>query len=264
MRGARVGLVFQDPMTSLTPHLRIGAQIAEVRMRHCGDSRAAAQRCALELLERVQVSDPRERLRQYPHELSGGMRQRVMIAIALAAAPQLLIADEPTTSLDVTVQAQILGLLAQLKRDSGMALVLITHDLGAVAGVADRVAVMRHGRIIETAAARQLFAQPQQPYTQALLGEARALAAPAPAAIAPGAVTLAARGLCVSYPVRSGGWGRSTQLAALTGVNLVLHAGEALGGGRGVGQRQVDPRPRAAEAGAAFSRAHRVDGPGPG
>ena len=229
VRGAQVGLVFQDPMTSLTPHLRIGAQIAEVRMRHCGDSRAAAQRHALELLERVQVSDPRQRLQQFPHELSGGMRQRVMIAIALAASPQLLIADEPTTALDVTVQAQILGLLAQLKRETGMALVLITHDLGAVAGLADRVAVMRAGRIIETATVRQLFAQPQAQYTQALLWQARALATPAPlAAAAPGAVTLQASELSVTYPVRSAGWARDVRLAALSAVSLKLHAGEAL------------------------------------
>ena len=231
VRGARVGLVFQDPMTSLTPHLRIGAQIAEVRMRHCGDSRVAAQRHALELLERVQVNDPRQRLRQFPHELSGGMRQRVMIAIALAAAPQLLIADEPTTALDVTVQAQILGLLAQLKRETGMALVLITHDLGAVAGVADRVAVMHRGQIIETAAARQLFAHPREPYTQALLAQARALAAAAPrAAVAvAGPAMLEVSALSVTYPVRRPGWGRRGRLAALTGVSLRLHAGEALG-----------------------------------
>jgi peptide/nickel transport system ATP-binding protein len=228
VRGARVGLVFQDPMTSLTPHLAIGTQIAEVRRRHCGDSREAAQRHALELLERVQVSDPRQRLQQFPHELSGGMRQRVMIAIALAAGPRLLIADEPTTSLDVTVQAQILSLLAQLKRDTGMALVLITHDLGAVAGVADRVAVMRHGQIIETAAARQLFAHPQHEYTRTLLAQARALATPAPPAADPGAVRLQASELSVTYPVRSTRGARGAQLAALSAVSLTLHAGEAL------------------------------------
>jgi peptide/nickel transport system ATP-binding protein len=150
LRGAAIGMVFQDPMTSLTPHLRIGEQIAEVLVRHRGLSWAGARARAQELLRRVQVTDPERRMGQYPHELSGGMRQRVMIAIALACEPQLLIADEPTTSLDVTIQAQILALLAQLKREQGMAMVLITHDLGAVAGVADRVAVMRAGRVIET------------------------------------------------------------------------------------------------------------------
>src|SRR2546423_1752316 len=134
VRGAGIGLVFQDPMTSLTPHLTVGGQIAEVIRRHRGVGRAEARAMALTLLERVQVSDPVRRMRQYPHELSGGLRQRVMIAIALSSQPQLLIADEPTTSLDVTVQAQILALLAELKRERAMAMVLITHDLGAVAG----------------------------------------------------------------------------------------------------------------------------------
>src|SRR5439155_735823 len=136
------GMVFQDPMTSLTPHLTVGGQIAEVIRRHRGVGRAAAHAAALTLLERVQVSDPERRMQQYPHELSGGLRQRVMIAIALSSEPQLLIADEPTTSLDVTVQAQILALLAELKRERAMGMVLITHDLGAVAGVADRVGWM--------------------------------------------------------------------------------------------------------------------------
>src|SRR6185312_11595124 len=149
IRGASVGLVFQDPMTSLTPHLRVGEQIAEPIVRHCGAGWRDARRKALALLERVHVPDAAHRMRQYPHELSGGLRQRVMIAIALACGPELLIADEPTTALDVTIQAQILALLAELKRESGMAMVLITHDFGAVAGVADRIAVMQAGRIVE-------------------------------------------------------------------------------------------------------------------
>src|SRR5450432_1561313 len=170
VRGAQVGMVFQDPMTCLTPHMRIGAQIAEVRMRHCAESRAAAERHALALLERVQVGDPRQRLRQHPHELSGGMRQRVMIAIALAAGPRLLIADEPTTALDVTVQAQILHLMLDLKRRVGAAIVLITHDLGVVAEIAERVMVMYAGRKVEEAPVAELFRSPRHPYTQGLLG----------------------------------------------------------------------------------------------
>ena len=172
VRGAGIGMVFQDPMTSLTPHLKIGEQIAEVRVRHLHESWRAARAQALSLLEQVHISEPPLRLRQYPHELSGGMRQRVMIAIALACEPRLLIADEPTTSLDVTIQAQILALLAQLKREQGMAMVLITHDLGAVAGVADRVAVMRDGRVIETGPVAAILKSPRDPYTQALVRSA--------------------------------------------------------------------------------------------
>ena len=147
IRGARIGMVFQDPMTSLTPHLRIGDQIAEPIVRHTGVSVEEARVAGSGSVEQVHVTDAERRMRQYPHELSGGMRQRVMIAIALACDPELLIADEPTTALDVTIQAQILALLAELKRRRGMAMVLITHDMGAVAGIADRVAVMRAGRL---------------------------------------------------------------------------------------------------------------------
>jgi ABC-type dipeptide/oligopeptide/nickel transport system ATPase component len=172
VRGAHIGMVFQDPMTSLTPHLAVGDQIAEVIVRHRGASWSAAREQALALLKRVHVTDPERRMRQYPHELSGGMRQRVMIAIALSSAPQLLIADEPTTSLDVTIQAQILALLAELKRERGMAMVLITHDVGAVAGVADRVAVMRAGRVIETGTVAAVLKTPRDPYTRALLRDA--------------------------------------------------------------------------------------------
>src|SRR5262249_10139348 len=137
IRGARIGVVFQDPMTSLTPHVRVGDQVMEPMRRHLGASRSDAHARALDLLRRVHVTDPVGRMRQYPHELSGGMRQRVMIAAALACEPKLLIADEPTTALDVTIQAQILGLLAEMKRERGLSMVLITHDLGAVAGLAD-------------------------------------------------------------------------------------------------------------------------------
>jgi len=169
LRGARIAMIFQDPMTSLTPHLKVGEQIAESVIHHLGMSPQAARQRALGLLQQVQVTDAERRLNQYPHELSGGMRQRVMIAIALACDPAVLIADEPTTALDVTIQAQILALLAELKRARGMAMVLITHDLGVVAGIADQVLVMYAGRVVEAGSVRAVLKQPQHPYTQALL-----------------------------------------------------------------------------------------------
>jgi oligopeptide transport system ATP-binding protein len=169
VRGARIGLVFQDPMTALAPHLSIGTQLVETIRAHADVTRAAARARAVEMLRRVRVPDPETRLRQYPHELSGGLRQRAMIAIALAAGPDVLIADEPTTALDVTVQRQILDLFRELRRELGTALVLITHDLGVVAGLCDHVAVMYAGRIVESAPAATLFRAPRHPYTAGLL-----------------------------------------------------------------------------------------------
>jgi oligopeptide/dipeptide ABC transporter ATP-binding protein len=169
VRGAQIGMIFQEPMTSLNPVFRIGRQIEEVSILHQGLSPSAARAQAVELLGRVGIPSPAARLDQYPHELSGGMKQRVMIAIAIACRPALLIADEPTTALDVTIQAQIMVLLRSLQRELGMAVLLITHDLGLVAHFAERVNVMYAGKIVEHAGVREIFKQPAHPYTRALL-----------------------------------------------------------------------------------------------
>jgi oligopeptide/dipeptide ABC transporter ATP-binding protein len=170
VRGREIAMIFQDPMTSLNPTVTIGTQITEAMHRHLDLTRADARRRAVELLEEVRLPRAAERLDDYPHLLSGGMRQRVMIAAALSAQPKLLIADEPTTALDVTVQAQILDLLDELRREYEMAMILITHDMGVVAQVADEVAVMYAGQIIEQADVLELFEHPEHPYTEALLG----------------------------------------------------------------------------------------------
>jgi peptide/nickel transport system ATP-binding protein len=170
IRGNDISMIFQEPMTSLNPVLNIGRQLGETLRLHEGLDREAALARAAEMLNLVGISEPRRRLREYPHQLSGGMRQRVMIAMALACNPKLLIADEPTTALDVTIQAQILDLMRDLKRRVGAAIILITHDLGVVAEVAERVMVMYAGRKVEEAPVRQLFRNPRHPYTQGLLG----------------------------------------------------------------------------------------------
>ena len=170
LRGNRLAMIFQEPMTSLNPSFTIGDQIIETLLRHRGGTKNAARRRAIELLRRVHIPSPEKRIDEYPHKLSGGMRQRVMIAMALACDPQLLIADEPTTALDVTLQAQILDLMRELKAQSGAAIILITHDLGVVAEICDEVAVMYAGEIVERASVDELFANPQHPYTVGLLG----------------------------------------------------------------------------------------------
>jgi peptide/nickel transport system ATP-binding protein len=170
LRGNRLAMIFQEPMTSLNPSFTIGDQIIESILRHRGGSRISARKRAIELLRRVHIPSPERRIDEYPHKLSGGMRQRVMIAMALACDPRLLIADEPTTALDVTLQAQILDLMRELKAESGAAIILITHDLGVVAEVCDEVAVMYAGEIVERAPVDALFGTPQHPYTVGLLG----------------------------------------------------------------------------------------------
>ena len=170
LRGNRLAMIFQEPMTSLNPSYTVGDQIGEALVRHRGLTTKQARAAAIDMLARVRIPAPAERIDEYPHRLSGGMRQRVMIAMALACNPVLLIADEPTTALDVTIQAQILELLARLREETGTAVVLITHDLGVVAETCDDVAVMYAGEIVEKAAADRLFAAPQHPYTVGLLG----------------------------------------------------------------------------------------------
>jgi oligopeptide transport system ATP-binding protein len=169
VRGSEIGMVFQEPMTSLNPVLTIGRQITETLEQHRGADRAAAEKRAVELLNLVGIADPQRRLRQYPHQLSGGMRQRIMIAIALACDPKLIIADEPTTALDVTIQAQILELMSGLTKRLGVALIIITHNLGVVARYARRVNVMYAGRIVESGTSAAIYHDPRHPYTMALL-----------------------------------------------------------------------------------------------
>ena len=252
VRGNEIGMIFQEPMTSLNPVFTVERQLTDGLMLHKRLSREAARTRALELLHSVRIPEPERRLWQYPHELSGGMRQRVMIAMAMACDPRLLIADEPTTALDVTIQAEILALINRLKRENGMAVLFITHDMAVVAQMADRVVVMYRGRIVETGTAVEIFENPQQDYTRALLaavpklGEmagktapermrligdeaARAAAAAISVAARKPEVLLEVRGLTTRFPVKGGVLRRTVaQVHAVEDVSFTLNVGETL------------------------------------
>ncbi|HXL67689.1 MAG TPA: ABC transporter ATP-binding protein [Xanthobacteraceae bacterium] len=228
VRGDDITMVFQEPMTSLNPLHTIERQVAEVLQVHRGLTAVAARRRVVELLNEVGIPDAQTRLNAYPHQLSGGQRQRVMIALALANEPDLFIADEPTTALDVTVQAQILNLLKELQRRLGMAMLFITHDLGIVRKVADRVCVMRHGEIVEQGAVAELFARPVHPYTRELIA-AEPKGAPAPPRpTAP--IVVETKDLKVWFPIRRGVLRRTVgHIKAVDGVTFTIHRGETLG-----------------------------------
>ncbi|HZC15540.1 MAG TPA: dipeptide ABC transporter ATP-binding protein, partial [Caulobacteraceae bacterium] len=236
LRGSKMTMIFQDPLTALTPHVTIGEQIAEPLRAHLGLSDGGAKAEARRWLERVRIPEAARRLKQYPHELSGGMRQRVMIAAAMACGPELLIADEPTTALDVTVQAEILDLMAELKRETMTAMVLITHDMGVIARLADRVAVMKDGAYVEEGEAERVFSAPRSDYTRTLLAAIPRLDSddrggrPMPDPVAPNAeVVVEAHDLKVWFPIRQGLLAKPKLLRAVDGVSFTLRQGETLG-----------------------------------
>lgn len=232
IRGKKIAMIFQEPMTALNPVMTVGQQIAEPLVQHMGMSESAARREALKLLDVVRIPEPEQRSRQYPHELSGGMRQRVMIAMALACEPDILIADEPTTALDVTIQAEILDLIKEIQKDRGLSVMFITHDLGVVARIADRVIVMLDGQIVETGNARQIFNAPKHDYTRKLLSAA--LRADSVKVVCSGEtgsdVLMAVEGITKTYPgARSGFLQPRVPVHAVRGISFVLRKGETLG-----------------------------------